>query len=282
MLESSADRKEWIDLLIKNWVDELPSDMSWALLNLKKSVEYTLVRGGKRFRPLLVMMLGESFGVGPQRLAGWMTAIEMVHTYSLIHDDLPCMDNDFERRGEPTNHVVFGENTALLAGDALLTEAFGVIARSYSSEPLLAIQLVRVLSDAAGFHGMVGGQAIDLNSKTKPLELDELIQMHQLKTGALIRGAIEGAALVCGLPESKVMDCRHLGELVGFAFQLKDDLLDSQSMIESGSIPEKIGIAATLQKLSEVSDQAFSILEKLGLSNSELEKLIEFNLERRH
>lgn len=282
MLETSTDRKEWIDLLIKNWVDELPSDMSWALLNLKKSVEYTLVRGGKRFRPLLVMMLGESLGVGPQRLAGWMTSIEMVHNYSLIHDDLPCMDNDFERRGEPTNHVVFGENTALLAGDALLTEAFGVIARSYSSEPQLAIQLVRVLADAAGFHGMVGGQAIDLNSKTKPLELDELIQMHQLKTGALIRGAIEGAALVCGLPVGKVLDCRHLGELVGFAFQLKDDLLDSQSTIEPGSIPEKIGIAATLQKLSEVSDQAFSILEKLGLSDSELEKLIEFNLERTH
>lgn len=249
-------------------------------------MQYSLVRGGKRFRPVLALLIGEAFGVSPQRVMPWAAAVEMIHTYSLIHDDLPCMDNDDFRRGEPTNHKVFGESSALLAGDTLLTEAFGLLANQYSDEPTLAMTLVRLLVEAAGYHGMIGGQAIDLTSKKQNLSLDELIQMHEMKTGALIRVASEGAAVACGLPLAKRLQCREFGRLLGFAFQLKDDLLDSVPEIEAGSFPAHLGLAATEQRLFEISDRAKILLTELGFqSDSENERnalfnLVQMNLER--
>jgi geranylgeranyl diphosphate synthase type II len=176
--------------------------------------------------------------------------------------------------------VVFGESTALLAGDALLTEAFGVIAFGYESEPHIAVALIRLLTEAAGLRGMVGGQAIDLKSKLSGLELSELIQMHEMKTGALIRVSSEGAALICGLPTSKQQLCREFGAKLGFAFQLQDDLLDSTESIEKGSYPDKLGLEKTKEKLLEVSAQARECLKQLELSQGELADLIQMNLDR--
>lgn len=117
-----TERKEWVDEALARWVRELQNDTNTGRENLRRSIEYSLVRGGKRFRPVLSLLIGETFAVSPKRILPWAMAVEMIHTYSLIHDDLPCMDNDSERRGEPTNHLVFGDATALLAGDTLLTE----------------------------------------------------------------------------------------------------------------------------------------------------------------
>ncbi|MFN7727674.1 MAG: polyprenyl synthetase family protein, partial [Bdellovibrio sp.] len=273
-------RKEWVDEALVNWIGHLQSESSAGLTELHKSVEYSLTRGGKRFRPVLSLLIGEAFAVSPKRLLPWAVAVEMIHTYSLIHDDLPAMDNDTVRRGEPTNHMVFGEATALLAGDALLTEAFGVIAFGYESEPHIAVSLIRLLTEAAGLRGMVGGQAIDLKSKLSVLELSELIRMQEMKTGALIRVSSEGAALICGLPSSKQKLCREFGANLGFAFQLQDDLLDSTETTEKGSYPDKLGLEKTKEKLLEVSAQARDCLKQLELSNGELADLIQMNLDR--
>ena len=276
-----SEQREYVNEALREWVNQRAGSSSAGLIELQKSLEYSLLRGGKRFRPTLSLLMGESFGVSPQRLLPWALSVEMIHNYSLIHDDLPCMDDDDLRRGEPTNHRVFGEATALLAGDALLTEAFGVIAKGYSDQPQLVVQLVQLLCEAAGFHGMVGGQAIDLKSKENPLGLNELIQMHEMKTGALIRVSCEGAGAVCGLPAVKRQQTREFGSLLGFAFQLKDDLLDSLEEIEPGSFPDHAGIEETKNKLDEMSTKAQAVLSELGLQKGPLSDLIQMNLTRK-
>lgn len=245
---------------------------------LKKSMEYSLLGGGKRFRPLLSLIFAETFGVSPKEVAPWALAVEMIHTYSLIHDDLPCMDNDDFRRGEPTNHKVFGESTALLSGDALLTESFLVLTKNYRSE--LSAKLVYLLSEAAGMRGMIGGQSIDMLSKIKKLSRDEILFMHQTKTGALIRVAVAGSAEICGLPEEKKKFATEFGEHLGLAFQMKDDLLDSQESIEVGSLVEIIGQNETEKLLAETSQRAKSGLLNLDVTTGPLMGLIEMNLNR--
>jgi len=277
---NNQDRKEWIDSgideLLKKW--NVPA--SSGIEKLKDSITYSYSRGGKRFRPVLSLLLAEGFAVHPQRVLPWALAVEMIHTYSLIHDDLPSMDNDDFRRGEPTNHKVFGETTALLAGDALLTEAFGHIANSYWEEPKLGLHLVSLLSQASGILGMVGGQAIDLEFHRQKPSLDELELMHRMKTGALIRASAEGAALICGLPIEKIQICREFGENLGLAFQLKDDLLDSGEKEEPGSYPGVVGLEKTRDYLFEVTENAKQNLQQLGISKGPLYELVQFNLER--
>jgi geranylgeranyl diphosphate synthase type II len=277
---NSLERKEWVDSafdrLLETW--QIPS--SGGIQKLKESMSYSLSRGGKRFRPVLSLLIAESFAVHPQRVLPWGMAVEMIHTYSLIHDDLPCMDNDDFRRGEPTNHKVFGETTALLAGDTLLTEAFGLLAHSYQEDPRVGLHLVALLSDAAGLFGMVGGQAMDLAFQKEKAQLEDLKLMQEMKTGALIRVSAEGAALICGLPGEKVQLCRQFGEKLGLAFQLKDDLLDAVEKSELGSFPGIIGIEKTNEYLQQISQQAFEILNQLGLSEGSLQELVQFNLTR--
>ncbi len=201
---NNVDRKEWVDASIDQLIGSWQVPSYKGIQKLKDSMSYSLSKGGKRFRPVLALMIAESFAVHPQRILPWAQAVEMIHTYSLIHDDLPCMDNDDMRRGEPTNHKVYGETTALLAGDALLTEAFAVLATAFRQEGELGLKLVGLLAEAAGLLGMVGGQAIDLENQKLMPGLDELKKMQEMKTGALIRVSAEGAALVCGLPGEKV------------------------------------------------------------------------------
>ncbi len=255
---------------------------SEALQQLGRSIDYSLLGGGKRFRPVLALLVADAFAGGPQKVLPFATAVEMIHTYSLIHDDLPCMDNDDFRRGQPTNHKVFGESTALLAGDALLTEAFFAISEAYSREPQLGLKLINLLSEAAGFSGMVGGQVIDLSSKESGLALQELNLMHALKTGALIRVAAEGAAVVLGLPTNIQEQVRSFGQKLGLAFQLKDDLLDSAESIEKGSFPELLGLAETESYLNDVTAEAHAILKELSIESSALAQLLQMNSTRSH
>jgi farnesyl diphosphate synthase len=194
---------------------------------LHEAMRYATLGGGKRVRPLLAHAAGELTGAPADALLSVSSAVEMIHVYSLVHDDLPCMDDDELRRGRPTCHVAFDEATALLVGDALQSEAFDLLCRTPLADPARKLEMLALLARAAGSRGMCGGQAIDLASVGKTLNQPELELMHALKTGALIRGAILlGAA--CGRPLSSDENDRldHFAKRAGLLFQVVDDILD--------------------------------------------------------
>ena len=191
------------------------------------SMLYSVQAGGKRVRPFLTMEFCALFGGKRYAAVPFACAVEMVHTYSLIHDDLPCMDDDDLRRGKPTNHIMFGESTALLAGDALLTEAFSLISSLEKSEKSV-VPAIRLLADSAGKFGMIGGQQMDLIGEEKKYGLDLLIKMHNKKTGALITCACLLGAIAAGFYENSAeyRAAQAYAEAVGLAFQITDDILD--------------------------------------------------------
>ncbi|MCO4339182.1 polyprenyl synthetase family protein [Staphylococcus agnetis] len=195
--------------------------------SLEESMRYSLEAGGKRIRPLLLLatldMLSEE---GYQKGMSSALALEMIHTYSLIHDDLPAMDNDDYRRGKPTNHKVYGEWMAILAGDALLTKAFELIATQNDLKPNIQIQLIQSLAQASGHLGMVGGQTLDMQSESQQLTLSQIQTIHEHKTGALIHFAIVAAAIIAEAPPRITQLLSDFAKQLGVIFQIKDDLLD--------------------------------------------------------
>jgi len=198
---------------------------------LHQTMRYAVLGGGKRVRPLLAFAAAEITGGAAQRVEIAAAAVEMIHAYSLVHDDLPCMDDDQLRRGKPTCHVEFDEATALLAGDALQTQAFQLLAQhDLADTPATPLEMVKTLALASGSRGMAGGQAIDLDSVGKTLSVPELEFMHIHKTGALIRAAVRLGAL-CGQPLGQREDAalEHYAKCVGLAFQVVDDILDAES-----------------------------------------------------
>ncbi|MBE8955364.1 MAG: polyprenyl synthetase family protein [Quinella sp. 2Q5] len=193
---------------------------------LMQAMEYSLMAGGKRLRPMMLMAAADACGVEGERFITAADALEMIHTYSLIHDDLPAMDNDDYRRGKLTNHKVFGEAMAILAGDGLLTLAFEVVMRQRDVPAEILSDVVREISSAAGAAGMVGGQAIDLRSEGVRLTLPELKRMHLGKTGALFRAAIRSGAILAEADAQQLDDLTRYAEAFGLAFQITDDILD--------------------------------------------------------
>lgn len=248
---------------------------------LLDSIQYSLYNGGKRFRPVLSLLVAEHYQQDPLQVLPWAAAIEMIHTYSLIHDDLPCMDNDDIRRGQPTNHKVYGEATALLAGDALLTEAFQMIVRHHMNEPELACRLVDKLSTAIGVTGMVGGQVFDLMMEKSHPTIDELKIMQKMKTGLLIRSALEGAAIACKASQNDVLALKFFGDSLGLAFQMTDDLLDLEEGDQGKSFVSNLGIEGTKSLLKAVSVKAKEYLNKLEKPNVILLQIVDYNLERK-
>ena len=227
-----------------DWKEQLSADAAWveetlAALSasdestkhfdiLLESRRYSLMAGGKRIRPALALAFCRLFGGDPEAALPYACALEMIHTYSLIHDDLPCMDNDDLRRGKPTNHRVYGEAMALLAGDALLTDAFAMAADNPKLSGAVNARAVSILSRAAGSRGMVAGQVLDLlgeKSEHRP-DFDRLLQTHRLKTGALIRAAAALGVLAAGVDESDVRmrDALTYAEGIGLVFQIVDDI----------------------------------------------------------
>ena len=190
--------------------------------------QYSLFAGGKRIRPTLVLEFCRLFGGRDEAALPFAAAVEMIHTYSLIHDDLPCMDNDDLRRGKPTNHKVFGEAIALLAGDALLTGAFEVASTNTAVTPEIAAMATAYLAANAGRYGMIGGQVMDIAGEHRKLSVEELLKLHSLKTGALINASCVLGALAAGIsPGDSAMEKVVLyAEKIGLAFQIVDDLLD--------------------------------------------------------
>ncbi len=216
------DRKGFIE---KQLVHELERTVEIEE-TLSASMRYSLLAGGKRLRPVLLMAAADAVGARGTDFVTTGCAIEMIHTYSLIHDDLPAMDNDDYRRGRKTNHKVYGDGMAVLAGDALLTLAFEVILRQEGVSNDTLVRVVREISTAAGASGMVGGQALDLVSEGKKIDMKTLRAMHMGKTGALFRASIRSGAILGGASKGQLLALTDYAEHFGLAFQITDDILD--------------------------------------------------------
>lgn len=202
---------------------------------LYQAMHYSLFAGGKRIRPILSIAASEAVGGKIETVVPVAAAVEMIHTYSLIHDDLPAMDNDDMRRGKPTNHRVFGEATAILAGDALLTLAFTALSDNALCDNIPPERLLLIIHEiglGSGHCGMVGGQQIDIESEGKKLDLKTLEEMHMKKTGALILASVRSGGIACGATENQLMALTDYGEKIGLAFQIADDILDVEGGIE--------------------------------------------------
>ncbi len=220
---------------------------------LGDAMRYAVLDGGKRLRPLLVVAASEAAGGSPAATLRAACAVELIHAYSLVHDDMPCMDNDVLRRGKPTVHVRFGEADALLAGDALQALAFELLTPDDGSIEVIAqANLCRLLARAAGSQGMAGGQAIDLASVGKSLDEIQLREMHRLKTGALLQGSVEmGAACACNVSALALSALRDYGAALGLAFQIVDDILDVTA--DSSTLGKTAGKDAASDKPTYVS-----------------------------
>lgn len=211
------EKKALIDEYMKNI---LPKNETAG--EIVRAMDYSVNAGGKRIRPIIAIACAEALEGSAEAVLPYAAALEMIHTYSLIHDDLPCMDNDDLRRGRPTNHKVFGEGMATLAGDALLNYAFET-ALGADTESEKKLKLIKIIADASGVYGMIGGQVLDMEGEKRKLSPDEITHMHDMKTGALIKAAAKIGAVSADAPEDVFLT---YAENLGLAFQLKDDILD--------------------------------------------------------
>lgn len=213
-----------ISLIDETLSQYLPNDSYPPIIY--EAMRYSLFAGGKRLRPIMLMAAADAVGGDGNDYLPVACALEMIHTYSLIHDDLPAMDNDDYRRGKPTNHKVYGEGMAILAGDGLLTAAFDVMLSQTKVDPAILITVAREISAAAGAAGMIGGQVVDLMSEGKTIDNSTLEYMHQAKTGALFKAALRAGAMLAGGTDSQITALTHYAEQFGLAFQITDDILD--------------------------------------------------------
>ncbi len=263
---------------------------------LHAAMRYSVLEGGKRVRPLLAFAAGELADADSARVNIAAAAVELIHAYSLVHDDLPCMDNDVLRRGKPTGHVEYDEATALLVGDSLQSLAFQLLAEhQLSDQPARQLQMIKLLAVAAGSRGMAGGQAIDLASVGKQLSVPELEFMHIHKTGALIRAAVLlGAQCGAALDEAQLGRLDHYSKCVGLAFQVVDDVLDAEADTATlGKTAGKdafhakptyvtlLGVQAARQMAAELHHEALDALGGFGAQARRLRELADFILLRK-
>lgn len=207
-------------------IEQTLAQLPWDKDHLNESMYYSLIGGGKRIRPVLALASAEAVGGNPETVLQAATAIELIHTYSLIHDDLPAMDNDDYRRGRLSNHKVFGEAQAILAGDALLTYAFEILANLELGQPERELRVIREVAVAAGKDGMVGGQVADVAGEGKVLSLNEIEEIHKAKTGAILTVSARLGGILAGGTEEQIEALTDYAQALGLAFQIKDDILD--------------------------------------------------------
>jgi len=271
--------------------DELP-------ISLHKSMRYSVFAGGKRVRPILLLAACEAVGgeIGPAMPAA--CAMEMIHTYSLIHDDLPAMDNDDFRRGNPTNHKVFGEAIAILAGDALLTEAFILLSNpghwgNTGQAGLLPV--IHEIARSAGSHGMVGGQVVDMESEGQPdVDLAIVQYIHTHKTGALLKASVKAGALLGGADDADLAAMTRYGEAIGLAFQIADDILDIEGTTEElgkdagsdqargkATYPAVVGIAEAKRRAGELVEMALAALDRFDEKADPLREIAKYIVYRK-
>ena len=264
---------------------------------LVRAMRYSLFAGGKRLRPILCMAAAEAVGGEPLHVLPVACALEMIHTYSLIHDDLPAMDNDDLRRGQPTSHRVFGEGMAILAGDGLLTHAFHLMASPELTErvgPALAVEVIGLIALAAGHQGMVGGQAVDIQSEGGRADLSTVEYIHTHKTADLIAAALTAGALLGGGSRTQVEAITRYGRNIGLAFQISDDILDiegdsnimgkpSGSDLAKGKLtyPAVIGLERSKERQRGLVDSAIESLDGFDERAEPLRQIARYIIERR-
>ncbi|HUO03701.1 MAG TPA: farnesyl diphosphate synthase [Candidatus Binataceae bacterium] len=280
--------------LIENALARCVSQPTGAAARLYEAMRYSLLAGGKRLRPVLALAACEAAGGRIESAMGLACAIEMIHTYSLIHDDLPCMDDDDFRRGRPSNHKVYGDAIATLAGDALVTDAFEVLAATGAKEPKRLLETIAELAGAAGSAGMVGGQVIDLLGEGRAMAMRELEELHGKKTGALFLAAICGGARLGGASATQIESLGAYARAIGLAFQVVDDLLDVEGSAETmgkrtqkdsehgkATYPKILGIERSHQLARDLKRRALSALEGFGDSAEPLRHIAAFVVERK-
>lgn len=257
---------------------------------IMEAMNYSITAGGKRLRPMLMKETYQLFGGNSQVIEPFMAAMEMIHTYSLVHDDLPAMDNDEYRRGKKTTHVVYGEAMGILAGDALLNYAFETAVKAFEIAPEQSLTIGKalgILAEKAGIYGMIGGQVVDVLSTGKPLSREELDFIYELKTGALIKASMMIGAVLAGASESDISKIEQIAADVGLAFQIQDDILDVTSTTEELGKPVKSdeknekttyvtlrGLEQSEEDVARISEEAIRLLDEIEEKNSFLELLI--------
>ena len=277
--------------------DRLPSGQLLPQ-KLHQAMRYSVLNGGKRMRPMLTYCTGKTLGIAPEALDGPACAVEFIHVYSLIHDDLPAMDDDDLRRGKATCHVAFDEATAILAGDALQALAFEILAHdpSITATAEGRLKMIIALAKASGSQGMVGGQAIDLQSVGTKLNLPELENMHIHKTGALIRASVNMATLAkADIDPTVATKLDHYAKCIGLSFQVKDDILDEESDTatlgktqgkdkdnDKPTYPALLGLAGAKQKAQELHEKALDSLSIFGKEADLLRDLSLYIIQRTH
>lgn len=259
-----------------------------------ESMSYSLNAGGKRVRPLLLLASYGIYNDNYEEVIDVAAAIEMIHTYSLIHDDLPCMDNDDLRRGRPTNHKVFGYSIALLAGDGLLNEAMNIMFNYCTGKSEEALKACSIISKAASSNGMIGGQVVDILSEGKKISEDELRYMHKKKTGELIKAAIVSGAILGKAPSHELELLAQYGDKLGLAFQIKDDILDvvgdtkimgkkSKSDLENDKCTyvTLYGIDKCKAICEELTEDCINIIDKIHGNTEYIKEITELLLKRK-
>ncbi|MFB3925953.1 MAG: polyprenyl synthetase family protein [Syntrophales bacterium] len=288
-----GERKKIVDEALDRY---LPGESNFPQI-IFKAVRYSLFAGGKRIRPILCMAAAEAVGGTLEGVLPVACALELIHTYSLIHDDLPSMDNDDYRRGKPTSHKVFGEAIAVLAGDALLTEAFYLMTKKESAvnvPPSARLEVIHDITKAAGFFGMVGGQVVDVSCQGKEVDLDTLHYIHSHKTGAMIFVSVKSGAVLSGASGRELQALSEYGRDIGLAFQIADDILDIEGNWEllgketgvdesRGKItfPALIGLEKSRRRARDLVEKAVSAISFFDSKAEPLRRIAEFIIERR-
>lgn len=283
--------------LINSYLNTVVDECDFGEAVVHEAMKYSLSIGGKRIRPVLVLEFARLCGADVKKALPFAAAIEMIHTYSLIHDDLPCMDDDDMRRGMPSCHIKYGEEYALLAGDGLLTGAFGVVAKSETAKenPVAAVEAIALLSDLAGANGMIGGQVIDLINEDKCACLDTLQTMDRLKTGALIKCACL-LGVVCGGGNAEIRKAaQDFAENLGHAFQIVDDILDvtgnqqqlgkpigSDAQSGKSTYVSILGLQKSKEYADELTDKAIASLSVFNEEGAFLKQLAERLIDRQN
>jgi len=285
-----AESKKLVDEYLERLLPPAQQEPS----TIHKAMRHSVFAGGKRVRPILVLASGESLAGDRGILLHLGAGIEMVHTYSLIHDDLPALDNDDLRRGVPTCHRVFGEAIAILAGDSLMTRCYQVLADLPKISDFTKICIIREIAFATGtINGMIGGQVVDLESEGKPIDADVLAYIHHSKTGALLTACVRCGALAAGAEEAELHALTEFGGKIGLVFQIVDDILDVTSSsevlgktagkdekVKKATYPALYGIEASRQKARELVASAMDDIRDFGQEADTLRNLARFVIER--
>lgn len=265
--------------------------------SLHSAMRYSIFAGGKRIRPVLMLAACEAVGGDVDAVMPAACAMEMIHTYSLIHDDLPAMDDDDFRRGRPTNHKVYGEAIAILAGDALLTQAFILMSSTSSlkTDPARMLAVIHEIAGCAGSHGMVGGQVVDMESEGKQdIDLATVQYIHTHKTGALMKASVKAGAILGGADDDRLQALTSYGEAIGLAFQIADDILDIEGTTEEigkdagsdqargkATYPAVMGLADAKRRATELVEMALASLERFDATADPLREIARYIIDRK-